>query len=199
MNWRDDTTWEREWWGNCTNTFGEEYKQFAYARRMGITFFYNGKSPFNINLKGKSIVDIGGGPSSLLLKCVNTKSCIVVDPCDYPAWVEQRYNIAGIELIKVKAEDFSTDNIFDEVWIYNVLQHVENPELVIRRGLAITKVLRIFEWIDTEPTPGHPHKLNEYQLNEWLSGEGKVEMMDENTARGKCYYGIFKGDKYQEL
>jgi hypothetical protein len=30
-------------------------------------------------------------------------------------------------------------------------------------------------------------------LNAWLGGIGKVEDINENTARGLCYYGIFVG------
>jgi len=69
--WQQAQEWEFGWWGNCVNTYGEETKQLLYAARMGLTAFHDGKSPFNFDLGGASVLDIGGGPSSLLLKCTN--------------------------------------------------------------------------------------------------------------------------------
>ena len=34
--WGEATVWEKNWWGNCCNTFGEEFKQLAYADKMGL-------------------------------------------------------------------------------------------------------------------------------------------------------------------
>lgn len=195
QTWEEATKWEADWHGNCVNSLGEEYKQMAYARRMGLRAFHNGKSPFNFNLEGKSVMDIGGGPYSLLLKCENLSHATIVDPCDYPAWVNMRYEAAGITRMKMKAEDLvAFPPEFDEVWIYNCLQHTEDPELIVANARKIGKIVRLFEWIDTGVADGHLHDLTEEKLNSWLGGVGKVERMNENTAVGKCYYGIFLGD-----
>jgi len=34
MSWQKAQRWEKDWWGNCTNTFGEETKQLLYANRI---------------------------------------------------------------------------------------------------------------------------------------------------------------------
>jgi len=192
--------WEKNWWGSAVNTFGEEYKQIAYAKRMGLQFFHNGKSPFNIDMQNKAVLDIGGGPVSLLLKCINLEKGVVVDPCDYPAWIEQRYSLAGLQFIHCAGEDMPIDAVvYDECWIYNVLQHVISPERVIKNARKVSKIIRLFEWVDCGTSEGHPHELTPLKLNEWLRGEGKADFIDENTARGKCYYGIFKGDNYAKI
>jgi len=189
-NWQKAQKWEEAWWGFCQNTYGEELKQLLYAKKMRLEFFHNGKSPFNIAGTGKKILDIGGGPVSLLLKCLNIKGK-VIDPCNFPKWVELRYMMAGIEYEKIKAEDIK-ERDWDEVWIYNVLQHVENPQKVIKNAKKAGKIIRIFEWLDTLENKGHPHILTEKKLNEWLGGEGKVEYLEnQNTCTGKCYYGVF--------
>lgn len=194
MSWDKDTKWEAEWWGGCNNTFGEEMKQLLYSDRMGLKTFHDGKSPYNFIVSGK-ILDIGGGPCSLLLKCPDVKGK-VVDPCDYPVWIGDRYKMAGIEYEKIKGENIKEIG-YDEVWIYNVLQHTENPEKVIKNALEAGKIVRLFEWIDTGTSDGHPHELTEKKLNEWLNGKGKVEeLQGQNTCYGKCYYGIFKGKNY---
>lgn len=185
--------WEKDWWGTCQNTYGEEEKQLVYAKRMGLQFFHNNKSPYNIDLKGKSVLDIGGGPSSLLLKCVNGEVLAVLDPCNYPQWVGDRYRDSGIEYEKIKGEEatYDTKQPFNEVWIYNVLQHTEDPKKVIDNAKKAGNLIRIFEWIDTPTNIGHPHSLTEKDLNEWLGGEGKTEVLNQTGLYGKCYYGIF--------
>ena len=94
--WRRAQAWERDWWGDCLNTYSEEEKQLVYANRMGLVAFHDGKSPYNFDLGGMSVLDIGGGPCSLLLKCVNFRGK-VIDPLCFPDWVLARYELAGIE------------------------------------------------------------------------------------------------------
>jgi len=182
--------WEKEWWGTCQNTYGEEYKQLLYARKMGLEFFHDGRGPFNIDMQGASVLDIGGGPTSLLLKCVNVKGK-VIDPLQYPDWVYERYKLAGISYQIKYGEDIEEPSVWDEVWIYNVLQHVKSPKQIIDNAQQAGKLIRIFEWVDTPTNEGHPHCLRADGLNLWLKGEGKTEFVRENTAVGKCYYGIF--------
>jgi len=186
-------TWERDWWGTCQNTLNEEEKQKSYVEFMGLKFEPCPKTPYNINMHGQSVLDIGGGPCSLLLKCINVKGT-VVDPLKYPRWVYERYKLAGIDYWLIRGEDIKIGE-FDEVWIYNVLQHVDDPELIIKNALASCKLLRIFEWINTKPTAGHPHTLTEKNLNKWLNGEGKTQHMRNRGLNGMCYSGIFIGGK----
>ncbi|MFH1554929.1 MAG: hypothetical protein ABII76_08730, partial [Pseudomonadota bacterium] len=72
---------EEEWWGDCINTADEEAKQAKFAELMGITPV-EGEGWFvpPYDLGGKSVLDVGGGPVSLLLKCRNRGRCVVLDP-----------------------------------------------------------------------------------------------------------------------
>lgn len=189
------------WWGDvCKTSFGEEYKQIAYAKRMGFTFFHDGKSPFNIDAQHKSIIDIGGGPCSLLLKMHNLKSGVVVDPANYPAWVYERYASVGIDVMQIPAEELPVGlTAFDEALIYNCLQHTIDPEKIVANAKRVARIVRIFEWIECGTSEGHPHELTEAGLNEWLGGIGKVGQVSENTAVGRAYWGIFRGDSYEEV
>lgn len=188
--WRSAQTWEQDWWGSCTNTLGEETKQLLYANRMGLKMFHDGKSPYNFDLAGASVLDIGGGPTSLLLRCVSIKGK-VIDPLSVPDWVLDRYIAAGIAFAQSAGEDI-VENGYDECWIYNVLQHVRDPARVIQNAQRASKLIRLFEWIDTPINEGHPHTLTRDMLDSWLGGEGKVERLDgQNTCWGMCYYGIF--------
>jgi hypothetical protein len=155
----------------------------------------NGKYPV-YDLKGKSIIDIGGGPYSLLLKCINFKGT-VVDPCNYPEWTIDRYKAVGIDFIKAKGED-DLKLKADEVWIYNCLQHTIDPQKILANTREYGKLVRIFEWIDHGVSVGHSHDLKEDKLNEWLGGIGQTEQLNESGCHGKSYFGIFKGNSYEE-
>lgn len=188
--WQQAQKWEKEWWNACQNTYYEEMKQLLYAEKMGLVRVPDAKTPYRFDLREISVLDIGGGPVSLLLKCVNVRGK-VVDPLPLPKWVKERYKLVGIECEQIKAENIKEKG-FDEVWIYNVLQHAENPQKIIQNARRAGKIIRIFEWMNTPPSEGHPHTLTEKELNEWLNGEGKVKVMG-SPFRGNCkaYYGIF--------
>lgn len=193
-----ETTWETHqefeagWWGDCSNTFGEEAKQITYAHRMGLVNNpVNGKWPV-YDLAGRSVLDLGGGPASILLKTINGGRRDVVDPCAYPAWVAARYKEAGIVYWPCSAEDYRGDYAYDECWIYNVLQHVKDPEKVVSVALENSRLVRLFEWVWIEPHLGHPHQLRPSELDIWLDGRGSIEEMDENgCVGGTAYYGVF--------
>ena len=161
QNWKQAQEFESNWWGDCLDTVGEEIKQRTYNRLMGLT-------SYGYDLKGKSVIDVGGGPVSLLLKYINRGLCAVVDPLKVPDWVKLRYEENNIQFHNLPAENFIPKE-FDEVWIYNCLQHTENPQLIIENVLKGGKVIRIFEWINTPISDGHIHTLTKTQLDSWLS------------------------------
>lgn len=190
-DWKDEQHWESDWWGDCNVTFWEETKQLEYAAKMGIeALVILGKYPY-YDFKVKSIIDVGGGPISMLLKAKEKGDYTVVDPCDYPDWCMARYKESGVTYIKEMGEKLPLDKKYDLALCYNVLQHVENPELIIQNMRKVAKEIRICDWVNTPAMPGHPHTLREEKLNEWLHGEGKVEQINKNGCHGQLYFGIF--------
>lgn len=197
--WKTANEWESEWWGQCINTLNEEMKQLVYAQKMRLKIFKNNKGQTVIDTFEKHIIDIGGGPCSMLLKCIKP-SGLVLDPCRFPQWVYERYRLNGITPVIHMAEEYGYwyQGVYDECWIYNVLQHVNDVEKVIKNALSCSKVIRIFEWIDTQENIGHPNILTEQILNNLLHGYGKVESLNQSECIGRCYYGMFKGNHYNE-
>jgi hypothetical protein len=179
MTWKDEQHFELNWHKSFNfHSYGEETKQIAYVKRMGIpTQSLNGKYPV-YNFQNKEIIDIGGGPCSILLKSTNLKKGVVVDPCDYPKWISERYKDAGIDYLKVMGEELPLDKVYDEAIIYNCLQHTSNPKLIIENARKISKIIRIFEWIENGVSEGHPQNLHEKELNEWLGGSGVRSEVD---------------------
>ena len=196
MAWKNAQKWEADWWNSCANTYGEEEKQILYARRMGLEFYHNKKSPYNIDMDGKRVIDIGGGPVSLLLKCTGLIEAVVVDPLKMPYWVQLRYEEHGIRLTDEPGEQMKIDGTYDEAWIYNCLQHTANPKNIVENALASAKIVRVFEWINTVINEGHPHAFTSQQLDKWFKGEGRVEeLTGQANCVGTCYYGIFIGTR----
>lgn len=202
--WNEEQEFERKWWGTCQNTYGEESKQLVYAKHMGLEATHDGNSPYSFDVKNKRIVDIGGGPASLLLKCRNLTHGLVVDPCKYPDWVYNRYLAAGLAYERKSGEDLDPAALgpFDEAWIYNVLQHVQDPAKIIMNARRMVSVVRIFEWVDIPAHEGHPHELKTKELFDMLGGSEKSpllymvgELNGEGTCHGRYLAGAFRGER----
>lgn len=181
-----DLRFEAAYWGDCTNTFDEERKHYVYARCMALD-----RRHFSFDVHDRRILDIGGGPASILLKTVKLKKeGKVCDPLRYPGWVYERYKVKNVKTEVVMGEDI-TETGWDEVWIYNVLQHTADPQRVIGNARRAAPMLRLFEWIDIPPHEGHPQMLTEPLLTEWLGELGQVGDFKESGCFGRAFYGVF--------
>ena len=190
--WGDAQKFEEQFWGNCGNTLSEELKQRVYADHMGLTLVRTGALGFGYDLHGKRILDIGGGPVSILLKSVNGTGT-VIDPCRFPDWVTQRYAANNIAFYRRAGEQLDFPyRCFDEVWIYNVLQHTDDPSQIIAKAKNLAPCLRIFEWVDLPAYPGHPQEITQSKLEAWIGMPGKIsDFAGENECYGKAFHGCF--------
>jgi hypothetical protein len=186
MSHDEDYEFEKAYWGDCCNTYDEETKQFVYGRLMGLR-----QTHYGFDVVGKRVLDIGGGPSSLLLKAVNLSEGKVVDPIAYPQWTVDRYETKNISVSVSLGEDIEEEG-WDEVWMYNCLQHTVDPEKIVQKALRAAPIFRIFEWVDVPAHEGHPHKLTEVSLNEWIGQLGCTANLSEFGCYGRAYYGCFQ-------
>jgi hypothetical protein len=185
-NLADEYEFERRYWGDCCNTFDEDQKHYIYASLMGLRLAH-----YSVILDNISVLDIGGGPSSMLLKCEGLTRGLVVDPIQYPEWTETRYNSMNIDVMVDIGENVNVSG-FDEVWIYNCMQHTIDPEKIIHNAKRAAPVLRIFEWVDVPAHDGHPHELTEELLNKWTGGKGNTIQLAQQGCYGKAYFGVFE-------
>ena len=186
---------EAKYWGGCYNaaTFNEIQKQYVYAREMGLESFADAHGDFD--LQNKSILDVGGGPWSMLLRSYNYRRAVVADPLPCPPSVLRRYKNYGINFQALPGEELDTDDHFDEVWIYNVLQHVMDPAEIIRRVQKLATRVRIFEWVYIPTDTCHPHLLTPEGLLNWFSGSRiehiGIKQLNEQQCVGQAFIGIF--------
>lgn len=142
----------------------------------------------------RRVADIGGGPMSVCLRMPQDNTCVVVDPIgpDICSCAE-RYQEAGIYFENVPAEEFRAINIgketgppfdhagaysFSDALCYNVLQHVLDPKLVLKRAWEVLDVgghLHLCEFLGTPPgledtnyKDCHPHELQAEEMLEWI-------------------------------
>ena len=186
MNAVQDFDFEIGYWGDCTNTFDEEQKHYVYADCMNLNVQH-----YRIIMESPlKILDVGGGPVSMLLKTSQLSSGVVFDPIDWPDWVKIRYACKNIEHVCDYAENLNLTG-FDEVWMYNCLQHTHDPEKIIKNCIRAGKVFRIFEWIDIPPHDGHPQMLTKELLDKWTGSSGKINTYNDfHGCTGKAYSNV---------
>lgn len=163
-SWESAQQFECDWWGTEPGPHWQEEigKQQTYARLMGL--------PDDLNLKTKTIIDVGCGPVSMLLRATHGGG-LGVDPLTMSEATKARYAEANVELHHGKAEDFAPARCFDEGWMYNCLQHVDDPDKVMKMLLRSAVAVRIFEWIEMPIYPGHRHTLTIDQFQRWLPSD----------------------------
>ena len=190
-HWEEAQIYEKAWHNSCINSYQEESKQIEYAKRMGLNYRVSPEGRPEFDFQGKSVIDVGGGPYSILLKAINVKKPTVVDPLDIPQWCKDRYKVAGITFINKMAEEYCEGH-YDAGIVYNCLQHVSNAKLIIENMRKMCDLIYIHEWLDTPISEGHIQTITEAQLNEWLEGKGQVgEERWSDSVVTKYYTGIF--------
>jgi SAM-dependent methyltransferase len=185
--WERATEFETNWWGLEPNErWNEEVrKQETYARLMGL--------PEDLDLKGPTtVLDIGCGPTSMLLRADRHGGMAIgVDPLPVSKNTLQRYKAAGVTFLNYKAEEFDSSMfpIMDEAWCYNCLQHTEDPAAILEEMGKAARLVRVFEWRNTAPMPGHPQTLTEELFAKAFEGWERVKwdvgMLDQPGLWGE--------------
>jgi len=188
-NWEEAQKYERNWWVVYTGNHPDEIRKNNIEARFMMV---------DQGLPGKSVIDIGCGPLSLLQR-IKVGTGTAVDPCHYGD-LEKEYEKNGIRRLYKKGEDLSeADGTFDEAWIYNCLQHVLNPTQILENAMKVASIVRIFEWIHIDPYEGHLHKLTPELLRGPFMKEGSGwSVLYETTGNffigenEQYYVAIFK-------
>lgn len=168
---------------------GEEYVRNHYQETYAKYFKY-----LDIKHKqgGKTIVEIGCADFPALAWCENMNG-ILIEPLPSKILRETVKNRIDLELISKKVEDIEKMPISDEVWLLNVLQHVQDPEVFIEKCKENTKVIRFFEPIDWPIEIYHPHTFTEQDFRNWFgSCVNRYGGTDREFHTAHCAYGIWK-------
>jgi len=161
----------KERWENAQHgeKFHYDYENFDnYKNSVSVIlkdhFFLNLESDFI----GKKILESGGGCYPAIYFCNGLKEAVNVEPLyfQFPQEIKNKNIKSNIKSYSVGFEDFVPENKyyseeekFDEVWFFNVLQHVRDPFLQIKNAKKIANTIRIFEPIETTINNEHPHSF----------------------------------------
>jgi hypothetical protein len=139
------------------------------------------------DLKGKKVVEIGPADFPALAYCRNIGESFIIEPM--PSEYLKRFNIP---IITDMAED--SEYKADEVWLFNVLQHVIDPHKIVERAKRQSKVIRFFEPINYGVNECHPWNLTMQMFKDWF-GEVNHYPFNNNAVQfhtWECAYGKYE-------
>ena len=162
---------------------GRDHYDQAYAKM----FKYLG---MDRNQEGKSVLEVGPADFPALAYCRNYKG-IIVEPMSSD-YLPTLCRFCGIELLTQPLEDLELSRM-DEVWIFNVMQHVIDPEVFIDKCKSIGRMIRFFEPVDCGTCEYHPHTFTQEDFERWF-GDSVRRYTDrlEGFFDGDCVYGTFQ-------
>lgn len=136
----------------------ERYKRARYAALMGINWE---------NTEKRRILDVGAGPESLMLLYDVAPGSVALDPLPCTEEDKERYAAHGIQPVTSPAETWRWNGaLFDEVWTYNCLQHVMNPQRIMENMKRWGHRVRLFEWLDAQLDEQHLHRFTAADFRE---------------------------------
>jgi SAM-dependent methyltransferase len=180
--WVEAQTWERAWWMGATGQHeAERCKNGIVAQMLNIR-----------DVSKLRVLDIGCGPFSLLQR-FPAQRAVAVDPLHFG---EYEGGYAGIERVYTCGEDIDESlGEFDEVWIYNCLQHVKDPARILHNASRLGKRVRLFEWTYIPPYTGHLHMLTPDLLKasfaHWNILHEANGILNHSGLEGRYYLGVF--------
>ena len=195
----DDPSRQGDPWGPQDEI--DHYKEKSYPRYFDLM-------EIDTDLNGKHIVEIGCALVSGLEQCSNGKKTVIEPLIKRTDNIHVRNTISRMEEcdISILAEPAEHDTIpeCDEVWIFNLLQHVISPEKILTDAMSRSKVIRFFEPLEQQTHIEHPHTLTKKFFDSvlyeecdeekswaklWL--ESDVTSQDGFHQWSPCYYGVW--------
>jgi hypothetical protein len=175
---------------NTAQHYAETYK--TYFKYVGL----------GTDLQGLNVIEIGPAMHSALAICTNFGKVLILEPIHS----EELFSFVrnqGIPLIDEPLESISDEQLLSvrenvkgplEVWLFNVLQHVIDPDKFIGKCKLVADRIRFFEPVNTPIAPHHPHSYTDGDYIKWFGIDvcklyfGGTE---PNFHTADCVYGVW--------
>jgi hypothetical protein len=161
-------------------SFGEGVKH--YSKSYEQYFKYLG---IDKDLKCKKVAEVGPADFPALMICDNIGQSFIVEPMT--SEILESFNIPVVQSF-AEETDFSD---CDEVWLLNVLQHVQDPYKIVENAKK-AKVVRFFEPVNYGVDECHLWNLTMEMFKEWF---GEVNYYPKQKAEcfheWECAYGVW--------
>lgn len=143
------------------------------------------------DLEGKKIIEIGPARCAGLLYCENFGESYIIEPTVYDG-VQKYYDDKGIGIIRELFEDCDPPQV-DEIWMFNLMQHVKDPDALIEKAKKYSKVIRFFEPIDLGTNLEHPFTFSEADYRNYFGDcVTQYKSIGEPGFHGaNCVYGTY--------
>jgi hypothetical protein len=164
------------------NHYEQSYRQ--YFQHLGI-----------LNVSDRVIVEIGPADFPALAYVQHAKGSMIIEPM--PSEHLKRF---GIPINTGMAEDVEYEA--DEVWLFNVLQHVIDPHKIVERAKKQASVVRFFEPIDYGCDECHPWNLTEAMFREWFGDAVQIWEAGQDVVNfhtWKCAYGVWRKEAFEGI
>jgi hypothetical protein len=148
------------------------------------------------DLKQKSICEIGCARISSLFFCNNYSTSYVIEPTYYPE-ADKYYEGKNIVRIYDRTEICKFPKV-NEVWLFNVLDHVQDPNLIVDLCKKNADIIRFFEPINCGTNNEHPFTFSFKDYEDYFGQCVKLYTCPgkEHPSRkfhgADCAYGVYK-------
>jgi hypothetical protein len=175
---------------NTSQHYAEVYK--TYFKYVGL----------GTDLQGLHVIEVGPADHPALAICSNLGSCIIVEPLPSHSLLET----ARMMGVGVLDEPLETINLVDwkntvklvadkpvEIWLFNVMQHVIDPNVFIEKCKDVADRIRFFEPYNTPIEPHHPHSYAYQDYINYFGGCCQIYKggSEPNFHTADCMYGVW--------
>lgn len=142
----------------------------------------------------KIIMEIGCADVPALMFCSGYKPSYIIEPMPSPILLELTKELP-ITILVAPAED-TVFPLVDELWLFNVLQHVIDPDVIINKCKEAASTIRFFEPINDHIDVCHLHTFTLEYFQKYFGTctkhyedhKGRVKNFHEHEAA----YGVWK-------
>ena len=137
------------------------------------------------NLLGKKVIEIGPADIPALSFCKHIGESYIIEPM--ASGLLKRFNIP---IIQEPAEN--VDFIGDEVWMMNLLQHVQDPFKIVEQAKK-SKIVRWFEPVNYGIDECHLWNLTHEMFKDWFGVSNKYGPNPHSWKfhQWECSYGVW--------
>jgi hypothetical protein len=187
----DDNRWESAQIGEKIYHIQDSVEKSYESYKNSYPYYFKYLN-IDTNLSGKSVVEIGPARIAGLLFCTNYSKSYIIEPTPYEG-IDYLYENKNIEIIKEKAESCNFPYV-DEVWIFNLMQHVQDPDKLIEICKKHSKIIKFFEPIDLPTNNEHPYSFSLEDYKNYFGDCVKVYSFNGEIGfhQAKCAYGVYK-------
>ena len=145
---------------------------------------------------GKSIVEVGCAFYPGLAYVTNYRDSAIVEPM-FSDELARFVDTHDVTWYMSPLEDLVLP-VFDEMWLFNVLQHTLDPDAFVEAAKKYARLIRFFEPINVPTGTCHPHQFTLQDFQGWFGGDAKEYVWDKKTdythvancAMGSYYTGL---------